>query len=815
MDTVCEQGTLHHVKQALHQLPKSVTTAFKASVEQIKRMAGVRNKRSGYLLARHVLTWVTHARRPLTVDQLRHSYAVQVDDTYFSADCLPDELDLLSVCAGLVVVNPSTRTVGLIHESAEAYVRDHRLVYEQADLMMAKICLRYLLFDGSTEGRECDRPLSQYAASYWMAHLGPEEEADAEAEDLAIRFLKDSAKVQTAFRSMTGSTCPAFDGISGLHASVYLDRPRLIERLLDSEGLDVNAAAADGQTALHWAAHHGRSAAARVLTKRTADPDRQDRHKDTPLHIALLSAGEVSEDVVQALVDARPRMDIPGQRGHTALGWAVKHATLSVAKILLRGLEDVNAEITPGFPALREVMQERGGNELHELVDILLAKGTDPNWQSTSTDWTPLKGAVEREDPELVVQLLGKKARVNLRGHDSGYTALREGVCYSRQSMVQLLIEHGADVKDRFDDGSTPLTTAISVDNEAIMRMLLQHGAPVNEKLINGSTPLIEAVKRNAPGLVWMLLESGAFPDERDDEGSTALHHATKRAKSAGGASLWLLLRTGPNVELRDNDRLSPLDWAVEMNDLSAAWLLCEHGADPDADDDVGGLTALCRASGLGHRELVRFLLDRGATADRVDNAGHAALHHAAWKGHGEVVELLASRGATVDSRDAEGKTALVIAARTGALDMLRVLLQHGASTDIGNTDGMNALHFAASYKFNDGLRLLLEKTTDPNLPDRKGTAPLHWAAYHGDAETIRVLAAGGADIDARTNKTHMTPLMLAVMGRRNDVVLALLEAKAKMELRDTQGVTAREHAVRLGHDDIVKILDGFAAGKT
>jgi hypothetical protein len=51
-------------------------------------------------LARQVLSWVIHAKRPLSGPELRHTLGVRTDD-----DFLPELEDLVSVCAGLVTVD--------------------------------------------------------------------------------------------------------------------------------------------------------------------------------------------------------------------------------------------------------------------------------------------------------------------------------------------------------------------------------------------------------------------------------------------------------------------------------------------------------------------------------------------------------------------------------------------------------------------------------------------------------------------------------------------------------------------------------------
>ena len=70
---------------------------------------------------------------------------------------------------------------------------------------------------------------------------------------------------------------------------------------------------------------------------------------------------------------------------------------------------------------------------------------------------------------------------------------------------------------------------------------------------------------------------------------------------------------------------------------------LALHGADVDARDDRG-FTSLHRAAELGHVELVRLLLERGA-APAPEAQGHTPRDMAEMRGRTEVVALLGQYG--------------------------------------------------------------------------------------------------------------------------------------------------------------------------
>jgi hypothetical protein len=97
--------------------------------------------------------------------------------------------------------------------------------------------------------------------------------------------------------------------------------------------------------------------------------------------------------------------------------------------------------------------------------------------------------------------------------------------------------------------------------------------------------------------------------------------------------------------------------------------------------------------------------------------------------------------------------------------------LERGAWNAIGD-DGANWLRQAVRRGDPDTVQALLDAHADPN-----GTMPV--LAVARDPTMIRLLVAGGADVNARTAGGD-TILMIAIRSRRADIVAALLAAGAR-----------------------------------
>jgi ankyrin repeat protein len=68
--------------------------------------------------------------------------------------------------------------------------------------------------------------------------------------------------------------------------------------------------------------------------------------------------------------------------------------------------------------------------------------------------------------------------------------------------------------------------------------------------------------------------------------------------------------------------------------------VLLDNGADINAKD-VRGCTALMRISYTGYKELVQFLLDKGADKEVEDNEGNKAIHYVRKECFEDLKEML------------------------------------------------------------------------------------------------------------------------------------------------------------------------------
>jgi hypothetical protein len=109
MDSLVKKLNAAAVHEALESLPKEVDDIYDEALERIEQQ----NEGEKHL-AKQILSWITHARRPLHVYELQHALAVVCGTTSIDPDNLTDEDVLTSVCAGLVVIDEEGTIIRLV-----------------------------------------------------------------------------------------------------------------------------------------------------------------------------------------------------------------------------------------------------------------------------------------------------------------------------------------------------------------------------------------------------------------------------------------------------------------------------------------------------------------------------------------------------------------------------------------------------------------------------------------------------------------------------------------------------------------------------
>ena len=214
--------------------------------------------------------------------------------------------------------------------------------------------------------------------------------------------------------------------------------------------------------------------------------------------------------------------------------------------------------------------------------------------------------------------------------------------------------------------------------------------------------------------------------------------------------------------------------------------------------------TPLHLATYFGHRDIVELLLQSGANADAVNDAGDTPLHKAAYTGRVEVVLLLLQYNASVQIVNGEGLKASQLAVVDGEI---RSILEAAAKAEMKKSE--EELLAAAREGAVEKIRLLLstsaaalagtQQSQPPsvNCIDMFGNSPLHCASYRGQKEAAVILLQHGADASMR-NLRGQTPLDMAAKDQRMRQILELTPNRQQLQrsVKRCEGILLKKSRV-------------------
>ena len=242
----------------------------------------------------------------------------------------------------------------------------------------------------------------------------------------------------------------------------------------------------------------------------------------------------------------------------------------------------------------------------------------------------------------------------------------------------------------------------------------------------------------------------------------------------------------------------------------------------------AGPANPLIEAVKQGRIDAVRAAVKQKADVNIAEPDGMTALHWAARADDAEAADLLIRAGAKVNAASRYGVTPLSLAATNGSAKVTDLLIAAGADVNASLPDGETVLMTAARAGHPQVIRALLVRGANVNATERtQQQTAVTWAAVENNGAAIRVLAEGGANLNARSAildfpefkwitsgmvstslpRGGWTPLMFAARENSIDAARALAEVGADLNQRDPEGTTALILAIVNAHFDLAAVL--------
>lgn len=205
-------------------------------------------------------------------------------------------------------------------------------------------------------------------------------------------------------------------------------------------------------------------------------------------------------------------------------------------------------------------------------------------------------------------------------------------------------------------------------------------------------------------------------------------------------------------------------------------------------------------AAATGDLEAMDEFAVLGMNINSVGPKGATALHRAVGAGRTEIVRYLLQNGASADIPDQAGRIPLVQAADTGAVELVELLLPETQAPELKDNEGWGALTIASFNAHSKAVKVLA-----PKLRSQLDDALLV-ACFRGDVSTIGEILNNGAYINTRS-PGGQTPLMIAAENGHLGAVKHLLKNKANPYAVDEAEQTAANLAGKGGHAEIRDLL--------
>nr|WCB86978.1 CPPV167 ankyrin repeat protein [Cooks petrelpox virus] len=387
--------------------------------------------------------------------------------------------------------------------------------------------------------------------------------------------------------------------------------------------------------------------------------------------------------------------------------------------------------------------------------------------------------------------LLSRGARVNEKDF-MGCIPLHHAAMYGNNSMVKLLLQHGADTSIKSRIKYNAFNYAVASGNIDVVKLITLYFDDYKSDNIS----IIKAVNNQSIKVLRFLLEDLKLNVNTKKDNLTPLHNMVNISYNPD--ILKTLLENGADIEAKNEYNETPLHYAINKslhcNELIFAFIM--HGAKINTRSKNGN-TPLHHVSTLLSSDDITTIISKHLVNDyTINTSKHIEIISRCLNDRFELAKTLIDNGAYINiSNKIKKNTPLHNSAiHTSMLRITKILIDNGANINSPNKQGLTPLHIASKSSYNIPL---IDKVLKVNAYIQKHSRDIIPDSFiiRDGTETVRLLIDNGADVCA-LDQYNKSPLHYAVWLRNSyKIAKILIHNGADMNIRDDNGDTPIFHA--------------------
>lgn len=282
--------------------------------------------------------------------------------------------------------------------------------------------------------------------------------------------------------------------------------------------------------------------------------------------------------------------------------------------------------------------------------------------------------------------------------------------------------------------------------------------------------------------------------------------------EDASSEIIWLLLsQDGNGVDKRAHDGRTPLFWAAYKNNVELMKALIEKGASTDLLDSHGySVVNFAANTGQINPELYDLCISEGANLKKEQTSDGATpllliLPHLQ---SADMISYFTSKGLKLEETDNDGNNAFVYAAKSGNSFILNYLLDAGLSPHANNDA---AVLFASKGMRGSSISVetfsyLKSKGLNMGATDSEGRNALHFlASRNKDPEVFEFFLKKGLSLN-RKDANGQTPYFNAFENNTPEIIALLLPKEKVTEKMNAEGENVIHIAAKRGNAEVLKL---------